>query len=103
MPPYANPGSGEDNYSDAPATAPSTPDASKDNDADEEGGGETALLPKSLCPDMKPGDTIPVKVVRIHEDQYEVSYEPEKKEETEEPMAPEAPAGEGGEMESMMQ
>lgn len=69
-------------YSDGPpAEATAAPDEQ------EAEGGATALIPKSLCPGMKPGDPIELKIVRVHDDQYEVSYAPEE-ESMEEPSAP---------------
>lgn len=62
---------------------------------------KTALLPKSFCPGMKPGDVIPCKVTRELGEEYEVAYEGgEEEAEPEEAPAPSAPAR--GEMESMM-
>lgn len=41
---------------------------------------ETALIPSSLCPGMKPGDVIELRIVRTHDKEYEVAYEPEESE-----------------------
>lgn len=35
---------------------------------------QTALLPKSLCPGMKVGDTVTLKIEESHDDDYAVSY-----------------------------
>ena len=40
------------------------------------GDEKTALIPASLCPDMQPGDEVTLKIVAVHEDEYEVSYSP---------------------------
>lgn len=42
----------------------------------DEEGGETALLPKSLCPDMEfePGQELKLKVVHVYDDEVEVEY-----------------------------
>lgn len=54
-------------------------DETKDEKTEEEGAGESALLPKSICPgmDLKPGDDLPLKVVAIHGDEIEVEYSKE--------------------------
>lgn len=44
----------------------------------EDQGQQTALIPKSLCPDMKVGDEMVVKIVGGHENDWEVEYAPEK-------------------------
>ena len=103
MPDNPNQG-GEDLYADAavPAAAGET-DKSEKSGAD---AGETALLPKNICPGMNPGDELVLKVLRVLDGQYEVSYSPEPKDE-EEPPAEEskaAPPMPGrGEMASMME
>lgn len=60
----------------APSEAQS--DESEDSTEDKETGAEgvTALLPKSICPGMelKPGETITLKVVKTYEDEIEVEY-----------------------------
>jgi hypothetical protein len=38
------------------------------------GSGETALLPKSLCPGMKVGSKITLTITADHGEEYEVSY-----------------------------
>jgi len=57
----------------------------------EEYGGETALLPSSLCPGMEPGDKIVLRIVASRGDQYEVAYEAEEGEQ-EQPTEAELPA-----------
>ncbi len=99
-------GGGGDMYSDAePAAAPAPKDPDNDGDTHEEGGGETALVPQSLCPGMKPGEEMVVKIDSLTENDYVVSYAPEKgKGEGEAPAAPPAESGEGGgSMASMME
>lgn len=89
-------------YSDAPeaAAAPPSEEAPAEKEG-EEGTGETALVPSSLCPGMKAGDEMVVKIDRVLENQYEVSYAPEKGKGEAPPPAAE-PAGDGG-MASMME
>lgn len=50
----------------------------------EDEGGTTALLPKSILggKDFKPGEEVVLKIVRIHDDEVEVEYAPEKPEST---------------------
>lgn len=49
----------------------------KSEEVSEDTGDSTALLPSSLCPGMKPGDTITLNIERVLEGQYEVSYQKE--------------------------
>jgi hypothetical protein len=58
---------------------------------DKDVGASSALLPKSLVggKELKPGETITLKVVKTYEDEIEVEYQKEK--ETEEPETPGAP------------
>ncbi len=90
-------GAGEDMYSDAPPA----PDSAAP-DEEEAQGGTTALIPKSLCPGMKPGDMINLKIDRVHDDQYQVSYIPEQTEETGEEQAAPPEASPDQDMASMM-
>jgi len=85
-------------YNDGPDSGSSAP-----ADESEDEGGETALLPKSLCPGMKPGDEIMLKIDSVQEDQYVVSYPP--KESASEEKSDTAPEGSSGdkEMASMME
>lgn len=43
-------------------------------------GGQTALLPKSVLggKDFEPGEEVVLKIVKVHEDEIEVQYAPEK-------------------------
>jgi hypothetical protein len=70
-----------------------TPEPTTVQDGMKEGDGEktesqTALLPSSICPGMNVGDVIELKIVRTHDKEYEVSYEPEDKGEAETPPEP---------------
>lgn len=71
-------------------------------EADEAGPGEyaTSILPKSLFPgkDLKPGDTVTLKVESVHENEVEVCEA--KPKEAEAPAPAPAPAGE---MSSLME
>lgn len=55
---------------------------SKDGETESE--GKTALLPKSMFGDVKPGDTVTVKVTHIYEDEVEVEKTGEAEESEEE-------------------
>lgn len=77
--------------------------------APEEAGGNqshdtsnTAVVPSELCPGMKVGDTMVVKIVGVDDDSYEIAYEPKdgKPEEEEVPAPAAAPEGS---MQSMME
>lgn len=87
----------ENYYEDAGAASGSPPAESAPAES------ETATIPKSLCPGMKVGDEVTLKIVRELEGEYEVSYPPKSSRETdedEEEMAP-VPAPSG--MASMME
>jgi hypothetical protein len=86
---------GDSLYDDAPDAGSAATAESKEDE-----GGETALIPKSLCPGMKPGDEVTLKIERVLEDQYEASYTPKGGEEESEPAAEMPPQDE--EMAGMM-
>jgi hypothetical protein len=83
----------EDYYQDGNSSEPTTKEASADPSQESE--SKTALLPKDICPDMQPGDEMMLKVVRVHDDQYEVEYsaEPSEKEVASSDPEPTAPTG----------
>jgi hypothetical protein len=72
---------GEDNYSDTPDNESAEP--TPDNESQESNESPRGLLPKSILmgKDFKPGDEIVLKIDAIHDDEVEVSYATEKKEE----------------------
>ena len=83
----------DDYYSDGEAPAPGptqAPDHADERETPEE--GKTALLNSEICPGMKVGDELVLKVTGVHEGEYEVAYAPEPKEE-EEPTESGEPAG----------
>lgn len=86
-------GNSEDLYGgDGPTLAQEpAPDAQKKK-PEQEQDGKTFLINKDVCPGMAVGDEMVVKIEGIHENEYEVSYAPEHKDE---------PAKEGGEQEGM--
>ena len=61
--------------------------------------GTTAVVPSELCPGMKVGDEMVVKILSVDDDSYEIAYAPEKgkhKAESEESAGEaEAPPAEG--------
>lgn len=65
-------------------------------------GKDTAVLPAELCPGMKVGDEIKLKIVSADEDSYEVAYEPKKDESPGEEEAPQATVPPGS-ADSMME
>lgn len=97
-----------DSSEETPAAKPEAPAEKK-----EAGEGKTFLINKEVCPGMEPGEEMVVKIERVLDNEYEVSYAPPS--EKEEPPAEEAseagagpmmtpPGGGGGEGElsSMM-
>lgn len=76
-----------------------------------EGGGEdkphdtgkTAVVPSELCPGMKVGDEMVVKILSVDDDSYEIGYAPKEKGEKEEggDEPAEEPAPKEGSMASM--
>jgi hypothetical protein len=95
----------EDYYGDGDSSAGA--EAPRGAEMHEEGGeqphdtGTTAVVPSELCPGMKVGDEMVVKIIGVDDDSYEIAYAPkEGKGEEEEAPAP-APAPEGS-MQSML-
>ncbi len=64
----------EDPYDETDTAAGETKPSSSKTDA---GSGETALIPKSLCPGMKVGSKVTLTITADHGDEYEVSYDKE--------------------------
>lgn len=68
-------------------------EAASDSEGDgKESNTRTGLINSDLCPGMKEGDMLQLRIVAVHDKEYEVEYEPEK-ESGEEP-GEESPAGE---------
>jgi hypothetical protein len=81
---------------------PSTQDTptGKPDDGDQS-EGQTAMLPKSVFPKPpEPGDSCTFRIVRVHDDEVEVSYD--EKEKAPEPEG-QAPPPRDGTLSSMMQ
>lgn len=66
----------------APRAAAATP---KDN-----APAQSTLIPKSLCPGMKPGQDVTLHIDKVLEEEYQVSYNKEKEPEGDEPEAGES-------------
>lgn len=64
--------------------------------------GVTAVVPSELCPGMKVGDEMVVKIIGVDDDSYEISYAPEKGKPKAEEEASAPPPSEGS-MASMME
>ena len=62
-----------DMYGDSTEAAPQTDTATGANQ-ESKGDSKTSILPKEFfdSPDLKPGDTVQVEIVRIHDDSVEV-------------------------------
>jgi hypothetical protein len=64
--------------------------------------GTTAVVPSELCPGMKVGDEMVVKIIGVDDDSYEIAYAPKEGGEEEAEAPASAPAPEGS-MDSMME
>jgi hypothetical protein len=74
-----------DLYGDEESAAPAAPAEEKS----EPGEKKTALIDSAICPGMEPGEEFPVRVEKVLDKEYLVSYEPKAEEEVEEEAAPE--------------
>jgi hypothetical protein len=79
---------------DDTATDP-TADSQPADDSSELDAGKTALINSDICPGMNVGDHLTLKIEKVMEGEYEVSYIPEKEEEASE-SEPAAAAPSGG-------
>jgi hypothetical protein len=75
-----------DLYDDGPAEDQTEMPGKGDNQ-DTDDSGKTALIPSSLCPGLKVGETIALEIVAVNEDEYQVKYshDEEGEDESEEP------------------
>lgn len=92
-----------DYYDDAGGDS-STPTSTNENSKtpeqrDDEQDEKTALVPMALCPGLKPGDTLKLRIASVHEDEYEVEYDEGDEEEASE--SPEEEAREHGNQPTM--
>jgi hypothetical protein len=69
----------DDDYYDRDAASPPAREHEEGRmgEHEEKSEGKTALINSDICPDMKPGDEMVVKIERVMDGQYEVSYAPE--------------------------
>jgi hypothetical protein len=49
-------------------------DQTPQGDSNKDKGAQTALIPKSLCPGMQPGDSVTLKIDKAFDDDFQVSY-----------------------------
>ena len=91
----------EDYYGDGESPAGGGAKAPEESGGDEpHDTGTTAVVPSELCPGMKVGDEMVLKIVGVDDDSYEVAYAPKEGRGEEEAPTP-ASAPEGS-MQSMM-
>lgn len=90
----------EDLYGDQSAPEPAGAPAEEKEDK----GTKTALIDSDICPGMEPGDEMVVKIEKVMDKQYLVSYAPEpgKEEPKTEEAASAPPEPEPGSMGAMM-
>lgn len=83
-----------DYFEDGPQSDTPPPMDKKDDGAGKS-DAPTFLINAEVCPDMKPGERLELRIVAVHDNEYEVAYQDkqEEKEEGDEP-APEEPAPE---------
>jgi hypothetical protein len=67
-------GGGGDMYSDAPMDEMNK-EGKKGEDKSQD---QTYLVPSAICPGMKAGEEMVVKINRVMDDQYEISYAPKE-------------------------
>jgi len=78
--------------------------ASKGGEDQPHDTGTTAVVPSELCPGMKVGDEMVVKILSVDDDSYEIGYAPKEGKGGDEEGAAEAPAPPPeGSMASMME
>jgi len=86
----------EDLYDHTPSTQERT--NPEHEDREDKGDGKTVLVNDSICPGLKPGDGLNLRVVETQEKQYVCEYDKEGKEEKggEPPAKMPMGGGEGG-------
>lgn len=74
----------EDYYDESePSTAQGAPSADAARPK-ESAAAQSTLIPKSMCPGMKPGDEVSLRIDKVLEEEYQVSYTKQPEEEAEE-------------------
>lgn len=84
----------EDYYGDGGDAA--QPSAAPGGNEEPHDTGVTAVVPSELCPGMKVGDEMVVKILSVDDDSYEIGYAPKEgkgKDDGEEPASAPAPEG----------
>lgn len=81
----------EDYYGDTDE-APAAPTATAEGEAQESEPTNTATINADICPGMQPGDEMVVKIEKVMDGEYLVSYAPEPEEE-EQPAEEAPPSG----------
>lgn len=92
----------EDYYGDGDVSPGGSPSADEAGGEQPHDTGTTAVVPSELCPGMKVGDEMVVKIVGVDDDSYQIAYAPKEGEGQKEEMPAEAPAPEGS-MSSMLE
>ena len=94
----------EDYFENGPQTdAPAPAENGGNDDKEEKGDHPTFLINSEVCPDMKPGDMMELRIVGVHDGEYEVAYEEKGKDErSEESPEPASMPAWGGPPDSMM-
>lgn len=64
-----------DNEDESPASNGGDGDHGEESPHDT---GKTAVVPSELCPGMKAGDEMVVKILSVDDDSYEITYAPKK-------------------------
>lgn len=68
----------DDNPYDDGGSAPAPVDSGASHqESQDQDYGQTAVIPKELCPDMNVGDEVVLRIVRGNEDSWEVAYAPD--------------------------
>lgn len=81
----------EDMYDSQPGAGEEMPEGAEPREEGQEEQGDPVLVNSSLCPDAKPGETLMVKVGKIHGEEMELTYVGKQEGE-------EGPPEEGGDM-----
>ena len=93
----------DENLYDSEEAAPEQPmkEGGGDEGEQSQDEGATFMVNKDVCPDMQPGDTLTGKILRVHDDQYEVSVVSDDEAEAA-PEEAETPSGPPSAMAGMM-
>ena len=65
----------DNNYSDG---EDQMPQGQPEDDNSNDKVGESALIPKSLCPNMKVGEEVTLRIVAGRDSEWQVEYEPKE-------------------------